>query len=93
MKIQLQSTEFKTLSVGILDQIKLYNIEWCKILTYPYSSSNKFGGWVAENFLAFTRIGPWFYSLLYELKESKKNIGGVHVLLYIINETCILMID
>jgi hypothetical protein len=73
MKIKLQSTEFKTLSVGILDQLKLYNIEWCKVLTYPYSSSDKFGGWVAENYLAFARIAPWFYSLLYELKESKHN--------------------
>ena len=72
LKIKLQSTEFKSLSVGILEQLKLYNVEWCKILTYPYKSTDKFGGWVAENFLALIRIAPWFYSLLYELKASKQ---------------------
>jgi hypothetical protein len=72
LKLQLQSTEFKNLSGGILDQLKLYNIEWCKVLMYPYTSTDKFGGWVAENFLAFIRIAPWFYTLLYEMKESKQ---------------------
>jgi hypothetical protein len=55
-----------------LDALKLYNVEWCKILQYPYTSTDKFGGWVAENFLALVRIAPWFYTLLYELKEAKE---------------------
>lgn len=72
LKLRMQSTEFKSLSVGVLDALKLYNIEWCKILQYPYSSTDKFGGWVAENFLAMVRLSPWFYTLLYELKEPKE---------------------
>ena len=72
LKLRMQSTEFKSLSVGVLDALKLYNIGWCKILQYPYSSTDKFGGWVAENFLAMVRLSPWFYTLLYELKEPKE---------------------
>ena len=73
VEMKSQLTEFKSLTVGILDQLKLYNIEWCKVLQYPNNSLDKFGGWVAENFLAFIRISPWFYSLLYILKVSKEN--------------------
>jgi hypothetical protein len=74
LKMKMQLTEFKSLSVGILDQLKLYNIQWRKVLQYPYSSTDKFGGWVAENFLAFIRISQWFYTLLYQLKETKETL-------------------
>ena len=58
------SSKFKDSTKGFLDQLKVYSLDWCKILLYPNSSSNKFGGWVAENFLALIRITNWFYSLL-----------------------------
>ena len=58
LKIQLQSTAFKVIANNVLDQLKLYNLTWCKTLR------------VAENFLAFVRLSPWFYTLLYELKEA-----------------------
>ena len=70
LKIQLQSTAFKALTTNVLDQVKLYNLTWCKTLPYPKSSTDKFGGWVGENFLSFVRLSPWFYTLLYELKEA-----------------------
>ena len=55
---------------GKLDQLESYNLEWCKIIQYPQGSSDKFGGWVAENFLGFIRISSWFYSMLTQLKEK-----------------------
>lgn len=72
LKLKFQSTEFKTLSVGILEKITQYTLDWCKVLSYPYTSTEKFGGWVAENFLGFIRLSPWFYSLLHLLKEDKE---------------------
>ena len=48
LKIQLQSTAFKVIANNVLDQLKLYNLTWCKTLPYPTSSTDKFGGWVAE---------------------------------------------
>jgi hypothetical protein len=72
LKIKMQASGFKEISKGVLDQIKLYCLEWCKILQYPYNSSDKFGGWVAENFLGFVRISNWFYSLLHELKKTRE---------------------
>jgi hypothetical protein len=67
----MRSTEFKELTRGKLVQLKTYNVEWCKILNYPQGPTDKFGGWVAENFLGFIRISKWFYSLLQQLKEKK----------------------
>ena len=67
----MRSPEFKELTRGVLIQLKKYNIEWCKVLNYPLGPTDKFGGWVAENFLGFLRISNWFYSLLLHLKEKK----------------------
>ena len=69
LKIRHQATDFKESSKGILDQLKLYSLDWCKCLLYPNTSTDKFGGWVAENFLGFVRISQWFYSLLYIIRK------------------------
>jgi hypothetical protein len=71
MKMKLRSNEFNELAKGTLDQLKTYNLEWCRIITYPHGSSDKFGGWVAENFSGFVRVSNWFYSLLMQLKDKK----------------------
>ena len=74
LKIRMQSTEFKEAAKGILDQLKVYSLDWCKILLYPQSSTDKFGGWVAENFLALLRITNWFYSLLSLLQKPSQTV-------------------
>jgi hypothetical protein len=70
--IWLRFRSQKTLFIGMaktkLLTIKTMNIEWCKILEYPVT--DKFGGWVSENFLAMTRLSNWFYSLLYYLPDA-----------------------
>jgi hypothetical protein len=68
LKVRLQATAFKESTKGILDQLKLYSLEWCKILIYP--SIYTLGGWVAENFLGFIRISTLFYSLINHLKQA-----------------------
>ena len=70
LKVRLQATWFKESTKGILDQLKLYSLDWCKILLYP--STDKFGGCVAENLLGFIRISTWFYSLLNHLKQAEQ---------------------
>jgi hypothetical protein len=47
---------------GQLAKIKTMNVEWCKIL--EYSTTDKTGGWVSENFAAMARLMVWFYSNL-----------------------------
>jgi len=46
---------------GVLESIQELNLNWCKLLPY---SDESFGGWVAENFLGFSRIVVWYYSIL-----------------------------
>ena len=57
-----QNSNFIKLVSGILGTIKKMNIEWCKILEYPTTDTT--GGWVSENFLAMSRLGLWFYSII-----------------------------
>lgn len=53
---------------GVLGHIKSMNVEWCKILEFP--KTDKFGGWVSENFASMARIGNWFYSMIKYLPEE-----------------------
>ncbi len=46
---------------GILEPLEQLKLPWIKIIGYP---KGKFGGWVAENFLGFTRIQLWFFTAL-----------------------------
>jgi len=64
-----QNTIFLDYADGILEPIKDFNLEWCKILGYP--ASDKWGGWVSENFLAMVRISLWFFSLIDYLPEAE----------------------
>jgi hypothetical protein len=55
------------MSIGILEKIQDLQLQWCRVLPY---SKTKFGGWVSENYLGFSRISNWFYSLLHFLPEE-----------------------
>ena len=61
LKLCAQSVNFFKLTIGILEPIQIIRLEWCKVLSY---SNTKFGGWVSENYLGFSRLMLWFYSLL-----------------------------
>ena len=56
----------------ILQEIKELNLDWCKLLPY---TGGKFGGWMAENYLAMARVNCWFYSMIHTLPLEKKYAG------------------
>lgn len=60
-----QKTAFLNLGEDLLQGIKDMNVEWCKILRYP--TTDKFGGWISENFLAMNRVSLWFYSVIFAM--------------------------
>jgi hypothetical protein len=60
---------------GILGSIMQLNIEWCKILDYP--TTDKTGGWVSEIFLAMSRLGIWFYSIIVHQPFQEKYIDPI----------------
>jgi hypothetical protein len=61
-------TMFLTFTKDVLEPIERMDLDWCKLLKYP--STEKFGGWVSENFLGMSRICTWFYSLLHFLPQT-----------------------
>lgn len=75
LRFRFQKSMFLTMTTNILEGVKSLNIEWCKILGYP--TTDKFGGWISENFLAMTRLGNWFYLLLNNLPESASYIDPI----------------
>jgi hypothetical protein len=65
-KINKYSSFLKT-TEGILESVEKLKLPWLKVLGYP---KGKFGGWVAENFLALTRIQLWFYTRLERISDD-----------------------
>ena len=61
LKLSNHGNSFYKLTTGILEPIQAIRVEWCKVLAF---SNTKFGGWVSENYLGFSRLMLWFYSLL-----------------------------
>jgi hypothetical protein len=61
---------FLSFSKKILDPIERMNLDWCKLMKYP--TSEKFGGWVSENFLGMARTCNWFYALMLYLPEQEQ---------------------
>ena len=60
-----------TSMVAVLSQMSTHlegtNVSWCK--GSPYKAG-KLGGWVSENYMAFCRLMPWYYSCIGELTEE-----------------------
>ena len=54
---------------GMLEAVQSLGLQWCKAL--PYTMGN-FGGWVSENYLAFARLLPWFYSSVNYIESVQK---------------------
>lgn len=68
LRLRNQQSLFLRMTNTVLGEVKSLNIHWCKILEYP--STDKFGGWVSENFLAMSRLANWFYSFVTFLPEA-----------------------
>ena len=58
--------------IPILQKIQVLNLDWCKLVPY---NGGRFGGWMAENYLAMARINCWFYSMLHTLPKDKAYAG------------------
>ena len=61
----------ESLRKSILSQsrdVEKLHLSWCKMQPYV---GDKLGGWISENYLAFSRIGPWIYSYLLELENDE----------------------
>ena len=56
----------------VLQDVKQLNLDWCKL--FPYCGG-KFGGWMAENYLAMSRVNCWFYSMIHTLPIEKEYAG------------------
>jgi len=67
LKQRNQYSQFMHMMTGVFLEIQNLNLAWCKLLEYP---SCKFGGWVAENYCALSRVFDWYCSLLKELPPS-----------------------
>ena len=61
---QMNSTFVET-SKGVLESVAKLSLSWCK--SRPYGEGKQ-GGWVSENWLAWIRLAPWFYSYFCELE-------------------------
>ena len=58
--------------LSILQEVKELNLDWCKLLPY---NGGKFGGWMAENFLAMSRVNCWFHSMIHTLPKEDVYTG------------------
>ena len=45
----------------MISEIIKLNLHWCKLMSYKEGS---FGGWIAENWIAYLRISKWVYGTL-----------------------------
>jgi hypothetical protein len=59
--VDISRANFSRNALGVLESIKQFNLEWCKLQPYGEGTG---GAWVSENYLAFARVMPWFYSML-----------------------------
>ena len=48
--------------------VEVLQLPWLNIMPYPHG---KFGGWVAENYLALSQLCLWFYSSIDEVSEDE----------------------
>ncbi len=58
LRMRDKSATFIKLMQGKMEYIQLLQLGWCKTLPYK---EEKFGGWIAENFVPFSQIYLWFF--------------------------------
>ena len=69
LTIKRQFSTFLSYTKTILEPIEKMNLDWCKLRKYPLT--DKFGGWVSENYLGMARACSWFYSMIVYLPEQE----------------------
>jgi hypothetical protein len=69
LTIKRHFSTFLSYTKTILEPIEKMNLDWCKLMKYP--TTDKFGGWVSENYLGMARACSWFYSMIVYLPEQE----------------------
>ena len=69
LTIKRHFSTFLSYTKTILEPIQKMNLDWCKLMKYP--TTDKFGGWVSENYLGMARACSWFYSMIVYLPEPE----------------------
>jgi hypothetical protein len=54
-------TKLRKKSQGAMKGLEVLGLSWLKILDMR---NGKMGGWISENYMAFSRIAPWWYTIL-----------------------------
>jgi hypothetical protein len=54
-------TDLMNKSKGIMDEIHELRVDWCKAMPL---TNGKFGAWVSEQYLAFSKVLVWWFGLL-----------------------------
>ena len=70
-------SNFKRITNILIDKIIELKLSWCKILPYKEGT---FGGWIAENWIAFMRITKWLTSEIHFIAgntEYEKPAGEI----------------
>ena len=69
LTVKRHFSTFLSYTKTILEPIEKMNLDWCKLMKYP--TTDKFGGWVSENYLGMARACTWFYSMIVYLPEQE----------------------
>ena len=67
LKLKKKHSSFITYANRISSTLISLKLSWCKLLPY---NKGTFGGWVAENWIAYLRICKWIYGQLDVLKSD-----------------------
>ena len=66
-----QTASFVSYAEKVMSEMIAMNLPWCKLIAY--GTTGKFGGWVSENYLAFSRLLKWFYlNAIMQLPENNR---------------------
>ena len=69
LKMKKKHASFKDKVNCITKEIEDLRLDWCKLMSYKEGS---FGGWIAENWIAYLRISKWVYGILDILIDDKE---------------------
>ena len=61
LKLKKKHQSFKKHVNWMTSEIEDLRLDWCKLMSYKEGS---FGGWIAENWIAFIRLSKWIYGSL-----------------------------
>jgi len=67
LKLKKKHSSFVTFANEITSTLINLRLSWCKLLPY---NKGTFGGWVAENWIAYLRVCKWIYGQVDTLKSD-----------------------